>query len=38
LLGAWMRGRAPGESFQDFTARHEDAALAAIAQAEPAAA
>ncbi len=34
LLQAWMRGRAPGESFQSFTARHEDAALAAFAQAE----
>jgi ferredoxin-nitrite reductase len=34
LLGAWMRDRATGESFQSFTARHDDAALAAIAQAE----
>jgi ferredoxin-nitrite reductase len=38
LLAAWMRDRAaPGESFQDFTARHDDAALAAIAGAELAA-
>lgn len=34
LLAAWMRDRAPGETFQVFTARHDDAALAAIAQAE----
>jgi ferredoxin-nitrite reductase len=37
LLVAWMDGCAQGESFQDFTARHDDAALAAIAQAEHAA-
>jgi ferredoxin-nitrite reductase len=30
LLQAWLRA-APGESFQAFTARHDDAALAAIA-------
>ncbi len=30
LLQAWLRD-APGESFQAFTARHDDAALAAIA-------
>jgi ferredoxin-nitrite reductase len=30
LLSAWMRDRAPGESFQSFTARHDDAALAAL--------
>lgn len=34
LLQAWMRDRQPGESFQSFTARHDDAALAALAQAE----
>lgn len=34
LLTAWMRDRMPGETFQSFTARHDDAALAAIAQAE----
>ncbi|CAH0222995.1 NirA family protein [Roseomonas sp. CECT 9278] len=34
LLSAWMRDRAPDETFQAFTARHDDAALAAIAQAE----
>jgi ferredoxin-nitrite reductase len=33
LLRAWMRDRAPGETFQEFTARHEDAALAALAEA-----
>uniref|UniRef100_UPI0022EB4884 NirA family protein n=1 Tax=Falsiroseomonas oryzae TaxID=2766473 RepID=UPI0022EB4884 len=33
LLQAWMRDRAPGESFQGFTARHDDAALAALATA-----
>ncbi|MBP0462718.1 NirA family protein [Roseomonas sp. PWR1] len=32
LLGAWMRDRAPGETFQSFTARHDDAALAALAR------
>jgi ferredoxin-nitrite reductase len=34
LLSAWMRDRMPGETFQAFTVRHDDAALAAIAQAE----
>jgi len=34
LLQAWMRDRAPGETFQAYTARHDDAALAAIALAE----
>ncbi len=34
LLVAWMRDRAPGETFQSYTARHDDVALAAIAQAE----
>jgi ferredoxin-nitrite reductase len=33
LLGAWMRDRAAGESFQSFTARHDEAALAAMARA-----
>ncbi len=32
LLGAWMRDRAPEETFQSFTARHDDAALAALAR------
>ncbi len=32
LLRAWMQGRAPGESFQLFTARHDDAAIAAMAR------
>lgn len=32
LLRAWMQGRAPGESFQHFTARHGDAAIAAMAR------
>lgn len=35
LMQGWMRGRAAGESFQTFTARHEEAALAAMAQASP---
>jgi hypothetical protein len=35
LLRGWMAGRAPGESFQSFTARHDEAALAAMAQAVP---
>lgn len=35
LLQCWMRRRAPGESFQSFTARHDEAALAAMAQAAP---
>lgn len=34
LLQAWMRERATGESFQQFTARHDDAALGALATAE----
>jgi ferredoxin-nitrite reductase len=33
LLRAWMGGRAPGESFQSFTARHDDAAIAAMGRA-----
>ncbi len=36
LLRGWMRDRAPGESFQSFTARHDDAALRALAEAGPA--
>ena len=33
LLGAWIAGRAtPGESFQDFTARQSDEALAALCE------
>jgi ferredoxin-nitrite reductase len=34
LLQAWLRGRMPGESFHAFTARHDDAALAAFASTE----
>jgi ferredoxin-nitrite reductase len=34
LLRAWAAEGAPGESFQSFTARHDDAALAAMAEAE----
>ncbi|MBR0680893.1 NirA family protein [Roseomonas eburnea] len=33
LLTAWMAQRRQGESFQSFTARHDDAALAALAAA-----
>jgi ferredoxin-nitrite reductase len=33
LLRAWMQGRAPGESFQSFTARFDDATLDAMAGA-----
>jgi len=33
LLRRWMEARMPGESFQSFTARHEDAALVAMAHA-----
>lgn len=38
ILQAWMRDRAPGESFQDFTARHDDAAIAAMARLQETAA
>ncbi|MGG5819241.1 NirA family protein [Falsiroseomonas sp. HW251] len=38
ILQAWMRDRAPGESFQDFTARHDDAAIAAMARVQETAA
>ncbi len=38
ILAAWMRDRLPGETFQQFTSRHDDAAIAAMArtEAEPA--
>lgn len=32
ILQAWMRDRAPGETFQDFTSRHDDAVIAAMAR------
>jgi ferredoxin-nitrite reductase len=34
LLRAWMRGRAPAESFHRFAARHDDAALLGMTRAE----